>query len=81
MLCLASLALSATVDNTKDGFTVTLPTGWDQIPQSEIASLNETTRKEHNIGNQPGFLCGYQVRSDGWFSYPYVLIRVADPES
>ena len=77
MLWVASAAMSATVDNTKDGFTVTLPTGWDQIPQSEIASLNETTRKEHNIGNQPGFLCGYQVRSDGWFSYPYVLIRVA----
>lgn len=83
-LLFATTGFAEIIDNTQDGFAITIPFGWRIIPKPEIAVLNQSINSQYNLekvsaykaGKISDILYGYQAESDHWFSYPYVLVRI-----
>jgi len=76
-----SLVNSEAIDYVADGFTINIPSGWQVIPQSEVAKRVQSIRKAARAANIPDakipdFRYGYQLSSDRWFSCPYVLVAI-----
>jgi hypothetical protein len=62
----------------KYAYAITLPDGWIQIPQTELARLKERIppQAQHLIYDA-AFQRGY---AGTWFAWPYVIVQVIPPE-
>jgi hypothetical protein len=82
LLRIAAVIITTTVSaetfdySSRDGFAITIPPGWQAIPESRIQEMVTALRKATPTATVPDFRYGYQAQSDRWFSYPYVLIWV-----
>ncbi len=65
-----------TFENARDGFRISIPPDWQEIPESKIAEKVAAVRKASPDIQVPDFQYGYQARSDQWFTYPYVLVSI-----
>lgn len=74
----------------KEGFSVTIPSGWIEIPKKIIdaraAAYNEKIKQESENIPQEYFETGFQMEiSKNWFEHPYILIQIKNtgriPES
>jgi hypothetical protein len=78
--CIAAVAVSASgaVFETDDGFSITLPDGWVQIPGTVIANYSDRINDEEETnGVAQAYDYGYQMNgSAGWLSYPCILVQV-----
>lgn len=63
--------------NTKDDFSITLPTNWIEIPQEEIHTflkeINETSKVKLSISIDYGY---QRQLMDEWFQHPYIFLMV-----
>jgi hypothetical protein len=59
-----------------DGFSITIPAGWQQIPPAEIQKAVTTIRKTTPNAPPIDFRHGFQRESGRWFSHPYILVVV-----
>jgi len=82
LLCTAAVIITTTASaetfdySSRDGFAITIPTGWHAISESQIQEMVAAIRKAAPTATVPDFRYGYQAQTDRWFSYPYVLIWV-----
>ncbi len=61
----------------RDGFTLSLPDGWVEIPRDAIDSYEKKMAELAPSVHAQHYDSGFQLGSPGkWFSYPYVLIQV-----
>jgi len=70
----------------KNGFSISLPDGWVEIPRGAIDSYEKTVAELAPNAPAQHYDCGFQLESGkNWFEYPYVLIQVKNigriPES
>ena len=70
---LISPALGKTFNYPKDEFSITLPDEWVEIPYNIIEDFmvkeSKILQKKKNHYDY-----GYQLKSNGWFHPPYILI-------
>jgi hypothetical protein len=60
-----------------DGFKITLPGDWEEIPSEVLDSFVENMAALAPNMPKQSFQYGYQRASDGkWFTYPYILVQV-----
>lgn len=58
------------------GFSISLPSGWIEIPSSVIIDLIQEIRQIFPNATIPDFDYAFQLQSgDRWLSYPYILIQ------
>lgn len=59
---------------TKDHFTIKIPLNWEEIPKATLKELSDIlyqqTKKRIN------YKYGFQLSSDDWLTYPYILIDI-----
>ncbi|HQO64585.1 MAG TPA: hypothetical protein PK528_13320 [Syntrophorhabdus sp.] len=79
LMVLVLLSLSSTaycdIHYQKDGFSITLPDGWIEIPRDVLDDI----RKEVNKLAKSDQHCDYAFQpetSKYWFEYPYILVQV-----
>ena len=64
--------------NSQWNFSLTLPSGWEEIPEATLkaheAVIQEATKSSYN------YLAAFQKRSDQYFSYHYFLIQLIDTQ-
>lgn len=60
--------------HSANGFSLTIPDGWVQIPQAEIQTMTSRllAKGNNNVTQDSGF----QPKGTEWFTYPYVLTQV-----
>ncbi len=73
----ASSAAYADMRHQKDGFSISLPSGWIEIPRDAIDNFErELSKAAPDIPTQH-YDYGFQLdTARDWFDYPYVLIQV-----
>lgn len=68
---------ASTFNSPNDGFSLELPPGWLQIPQSAIAETQQEILRRAPNAPKVRYDYGFQFGStDQWFSYPYILVQV-----
>src|SRR5205809_3861135 len=75
-LVLARTLVAETFSNARDNFTITIPPDWESIPEPAIAEKTAAIPNAAPHAPYPAFHYAYQARSDRWFSFPYVSVRV-----
>ncbi len=77
--CIAAIAISAGGEtfDTGEGFAITLPNGWVQIPGSVLQVFSARMDDLSPDTPQQVYDYGYQIEDDGkWLTYPYILVQV-----
>lgn len=60
----------------KDGFTITIPDGWKEIPRDVIDEYENEMLKKAPNATKEHYDYGFQLKSvEKWFEYPYMLIQ------
>jgi hypothetical protein len=74
LVCGAVSARAAEVSyHSPNGFSLTVPDGWTEIPHAEIESMAaKLLRQNNNLVHDAGF----QPAGQPWFMYPYALTQV-----
>ncbi len=74
--CTLTLLISAQTFESKDDFSIKLPNTWAEIPSNVLSDYSKAIAL--NAPNLPKqvFNYGYQLKSDQWFTYPYILVQV-----
>jgi len=78
-VCILAIAVSANgkTFETDDGFSITLPDGWVQIPGSVLQSFAAKVDELSPDTPRQVYDYGYQMDGDGrWLTYPYILVQV-----
>lgn len=70
----------------KNGFSISLPDGWVEIPRDVIDSYEKEIARIAPKANAQHYDYGFQLDSSkNWFEYPYILVQVKNtgriPES
>jgi hypothetical protein len=81
LLCIVTLVTSSTVYGDekvqKNGFSVTLPDGWVEIPRDAIDSYEKNMAELVPNAQLQHYDYGFQLNTaKNWLEYPYVLIQV-----
>lgn len=71
---------------TTDDFTISLPSGWHEIPNDMLRALTLNLAQRAPAAPRMDFAYGYQVAvPPNWFQYPYTLVQIENsgkiPES
>jgi hypothetical protein len=62
---------------TEDGFSISIPKEWTQIPKEIIDQFSEDAHKAKPSEPKQNFDYAFQATPSGsWFKYPYLLIQV-----
>ena len=62
---------------TRDDFSVTLPSGWVEAPPGALRHLEAAIAELSQGANEQHYDYGYQLESAStWFEYPYILVQV-----
>ena len=86
IVAFATLSIASDSELQKNGFSISLPDGWIEMPRDVIdAYEKEITRLAPNVTTQH-YDYGFQLDSSkNWFEYPYILVQVKNigriPES
>jgi hypothetical protein len=60
----------------KNGFSITLPEGWTEMPRNVIDSFEMELSKQAPNATQH-YDYGFQLKkSENWFEYPYILVQI-----
>ena len=64
--------------NTNEQFSMRLPTGWQQIPNSVLEEYKESVRLSTSDGKIPNYSYAFQKidKKGNYFEGPYILVRV-----
>jgi hypothetical protein len=82
LLCTAVLAFASPVRGDvkfqREGFTISFPDGWVEIPRAAIDSYEKKMAELAPGKTVQHYDSGYQREgSEKWFSYPYVLVQIS----
>lgn len=61
---------------TEDGFTIKLPNDWIQMPRETLDEFSNFISKSAPNLEKQVYAYGFQLKSDRWFTYPYILIQI-----
>lgn len=71
----ATLQATQVLNYDKDGYSITVPTGWIAIPSYMVTSAMRVTQQFAPTIPTQHYQRGLQLNTaTGWFNYPYVLI-------
>ena len=71
--------LTRSFDNSRNGFSISFPDGWAQMPPEKLENANQTSQAQHPEWKHPLLQYGYQRTNFAGLPFPpYVLIRVSD---
>ncbi len=85
-LTLLAVTAQAAQLHEKDGFTISVPDGWVEIPTDVMASFVQELKRMSPNAPVQNYDYGFQPDSgEFWFDYPYILVQVMNigrvPES
>jgi hypothetical protein len=73
-----SAAVAPTLSYPQDGFSLTLPAGWVEMPRPVVQAYQAQLARLAPQGPRPIYKYGYQLRSaERWIQYPYILVNVS----
>ena len=76
---IATQASGAVVDCARDGFSVTVPDGWQAIPAQVLSDYSASISKLAGGKFNETYEYGYQRDYHGqWLLYPYMLVQVKE---
>ncbi|MFC1558522.1 hypothetical protein ACFL40_04115 [candidate division KSB1 bacterium] len=72
-----SLSIAKVYNYEENGFSITLPDDWIEIPNDIIAEYIEAIQKVAPELPRHNFIYGYQLsETENWFEHPYILIKI-----
>jgi hypothetical protein len=75
-LAISSIAYGE-VKIQKNGYTVSIPDGWIEIPRDVLVQSEKAISDMLPNVERPHYECGFQLKSkENWLDYPYVLIEL-----
>ena len=59
----------------KNGFSITIPEGWVEIPREKIDEYTKVISQ--SAPETPKYECAFQLASSkNWFEYPYIVVQI-----
>jgi hypothetical protein len=78
LACLTSNTAAFAAVVQKPGFSLSLPKGWVEIPQSVLASVHKELSRRAPNAKLPKYDYGFQpAKAKRWMAYPYVLVQIS----
>lgn len=77
ILMVTTVSMALANEFKKDGFAITLPDAWVEIPGDSIAAYEKEAVKRLQNAQAVNYDYGFQLKtSKEWFTHPYFLIQV-----
>ena len=76
-ICIAQDSDTVHYYNPKGHFSLTLPNGWEEIPQNVIEEYVKLMQEQATESITMNYEAGFQLEdSPEWFTYPYIVIQI-----
>jgi hypothetical protein len=74
---ICGISFGTTIEFSKDGFVLTIPSNWIEIPQKQVAIKAALLSSTYPNAPHESIDHAFQPKSNArWFDYPYIIVQI-----